>query len=77
VPKKIVKPVLVPVALLTSGRQTVRVLYDDGSEGKVPSDSTIISLPKLNPKEAEEVRRSFVKAKVDAAIMGRGYLLEV
>lgn len=70
------KDTRVPICRLTAGRQTVKILYDDGSEGQLNVTENLLALPKLTAEEARQVRATFVKWKMESLINANPGLME-
>lgn len=70
--KKIPKPVKVPRYLVSTGSKNTRVIFTDGSEGFIPSvvkgsdGKGSLGLRKLDKKELERFRTTFVKLQTDS-----------
>ncbi len=71
------KDTRVPVGRLTPGRTTVKVLYDDGSEGQLKSTPALLALPKLSPADAKVSRLAFVLKRMKIVLQDHPEVLEL
>jgi len=71
------KDTRVPVGRLTPGRTTVKVLYDDGSEGQLKSTPDLLALPKLSPADAKASRLAFVLKRMKIVLQDHPEVLEI
>ena len=71
------KDTRVPVGRLTPGRTTVKVLYDDGSEGQLKSTPALLALPKLSPADAQAARLTFILKRMKIVLQEHPEVLEI
>jgi hypothetical protein len=66
--KKKDKPVKVPRYLVAAGTKKTRVIFEDLTEGFIPTERVRIVLPRISKEDLKKLRKDYVDAAVSRVV---------